>query len=96
MLRNRERTNIEKSERPIERKAPPQRDMVRKGTKSSNSIIRYFQETGDELRKVSWPTRDQAIRLSVIVLAATAVSAVFLGALDQFFRFLTTLLVGTG
>jgi preprotein translocase subunit SecE len=96
MLRNRERTAIEKSDRQVVRKAPPPREVVRKGTKSTNAVIRYFQDTGDELRKVSWPTRDQAIRLSVIVLVSTAASAVFLGALDQIFRFLTSLLVGTG
>lgn len=96
MLRNRERTDIEKSERSVERKPAPQRDVVRKGTKSNNPVIRYFQETGDELRKVSWPTREQAIRLSVIVLATTAVSAAFLGLLDALFRFLSSLLVNTG
>ncbi len=97
MLRNRERTDIEKSERPVERKPAPQRDVaVRKSPKSSNPVIRYFQETGDELRKVSWPTREQAIRLSIIVLATTAVSAIFLGLLDELFRFLSSLLVNTG
>jgi len=95
MLRNRERTDIEKSERP-ERKSAPQRDMVRKGTKSNNAIIRYFQETGDELRKVSWPTREQSIRLSIIVLVTTAVSAIVLGLMDELFRILSSLLVNTG
>jgi preprotein translocase subunit SecE len=96
MLRNRERTDIEKSERPVERKAAPQRDVARKSARSSNAIIRYFQETGDELRKVSWPTREQSIRLSVIVLASTAAAALFLGLLDEIFRFLSRLLVNTG
>jgi len=107
MLRNRERidTDIEKSDRTersdrtdrSERKPASQREPVRKGaTKSNIGIIRYFQETGDELRKVSWPTREQTIRLSVIVLTTTLVSAVFLGLLDYFFRFLSSLLIGTG
>ena len=96
MLRNRERTDIEKSERPAERKPAPQRDVVRKSAKSNNAVIRYFQETGDELRKVSWPTREQTIRLSIIVLSTTVISAIFLGALDYIFRFLSSLLVNTG
>ena len=96
MLRNRERTDIEKSERPAERKPAAPRDIVRKSPKSNNAVIRYFQETGDELRKVSWPSREQAIRLSVIVLTTTAVSAIFLGLLDELFRFLSSLLVNTG
>lgn len=98
MLRNRERTDTEKTERSerSERKPAPQRDTARKGAKSSNGIIRYFQETGDELRKVSWPTREQTIRLSIIVLSTTVISAVFLGLLDELFRFLSSLLVNTG
>ena len=95
MLRNRERTDIEKSER-SEKKPAPQRDVARKGAKSNNAIIRYFQETADELRKVSWPTREQTIRLSVIVLATTAISAIVLGVLDEVFRLLSSLLVNTG
>jgi preprotein translocase subunit SecE len=96
MLRNRERTEIQKSQRPAERKAPPQRDIVtRKSPKSSNRLIRYFQDTGDELRKVAWPSREQAIRLTLIVLGTTAVTAIFLGSLDSFFRFLSSLLLGT-
>jgi preprotein translocase subunit SecE len=95
MLRNRERTDVGKTER-SERKPAPQRDTPRKGTRSNNAILRYFQETGEELRKVSWPTREQTIRLSVIVLTATAVSAIFLGALDELFRFLSSLLISAG
>jgi preprotein translocase subunit SecE len=107
MLRNRERTDtdikksdrVERSVRPerSEKKAAPSREPARRGsTKSNIGVIRYFQETGDELRKVSWPTREQTVRLSIIVLATTVISAVFLGALDALFRFLSSLLVGTG
>jgi preprotein translocase subunit SecE len=95
MLRNRERTSLQKSQRQPERKAPPPRDFARKGAKSNNAIIRYFQDTAEELRKVSWPTREQAIRLTLIVLATTAVATLFLGLLDEIFRALSALLVGT-
>jgi preprotein translocase subunit SecE len=61
--------------------------------KSRNPIIRYFQETQAELRKVAWPTRDETIRLTLIVLGFTFVSMLFLGTLDLFFQFLAGLLV---
>lgn len=93
MLRNRERTDLEKSQRPVERKAPPPKDVARRGAKSSNPIIRYFQDTADELRKVSWPTREQTIRLTIIVLATTLAAAAFLGLLDYVFRTLSSFLV---
>ena len=46
-----------------------------------------------ELRKVSWPTRQQAQRLTVIVLVTMLVMALFLGGLDFIFSELITLLV---
>ncbi len=45
-------------------------------------IQRYFQETIGELRKVSWPTRREAIRLTWIVIGVILVMALILGGLD--------------
>jgi preprotein translocase subunit SecE len=84
-----------KQERQAEakRKAAPQRAAPRKNPKNPNALIRYFQDTGNELRKVSWPTREQAIRLTVVVLGSTIVAAIFFGLLDFFFQWLAALLV---
>ena len=75
------------------RKSSARRDASRKSSKSRNAIVRYFQETGDELRKVAWPTREQAIRLTIIVLGATIATAISFGLLDVFFQFLASFLV---
>jgi preprotein translocase subunit SecE len=48
-------------------------------------LVRYFRETRGELRKVTWPTRDESQRLTAIVLGVTAVMALFLGTLDFIF-----------
>ena len=61
--------------------------------KSRNPLIRYFQETREELRKVTWPNREEAIRLTLIVLAFTVASMLFLGALDVLFQRLAGLLL---
>ena len=50
-----------------------------------NAIGRYIRETRGELRKVTWPTRDEAWRLTLIVLGVTAAFAVFLWAMDSVF-----------
>lgn len=42
----------------------------------------YVREAMEELRHVRWPTRQQAVRLSAIVLGFTAVSAAVFGLLD--------------
>lgn len=84
-----------KQERQTEakRKPAPQRAALRKHPKSPNALIRYFQDTGNELRKVSWPTREQAIRLTVVVLGSTIAATIFFGVLDEIFQRLAALLV---
>jgi preprotein translocase subunit SecE len=54
--------------------------------KGENAIVRYFRETWFELRKVSWPTRSEAINLTLIVVAVTAFLALVLGVLDWVFQ----------
>lgn len=46
------------------------------------SIATYFQEALEELRHVRWPTRQQAVRLSVVVIVFTLICAVFFGFVD--------------
>ena len=53
--------------------------------RTNSRISRYFRETSGELRKVNWPTRQEAINLTTIVLIVIAVMAVFLGVLDIVF-----------
>ena len=65
----------------------------RKSGRSANPVIRYFQETSDELRKVTWPTRKQALRLTIIVLATMLAFMIFLGLFDLLFQQLAGLLV---
>ncbi len=68
-------------------------EVPHKGAQSQNAIIRYFQDTRDELRKVTWPTRQEVVRLTLIVLGTTLVFAILLGILDLLFRQLAALLV---
>ncbi len=61
--------------------------------KPDNALVRYLKETRAEIRKVSWPTREEAINLTLIVLAVTIAMAIFLGAVDLIFQNLIRLLV---
>lgn len=45
-------------------------------------IVSYLQNALVELRQVRWPTRQQAIRLSIIVIVFTLACTVLLGAVD--------------
>ena len=53
--------------------------------KKENAIVRYLRETRAELRKVAWPTRQEAWNLTKVVLAVTISMALFLGLLDYLF-----------
>lgn len=50
-----------------------------------NAVFRYFQETWFELKKVSWPTRSEAINLTIIVILATSFLAIVLSIMDWVF-----------
>ena len=52
-------------------------------------ITTFLKEVKLEIRKVNWPTRQQTVRYTLIILGISFVVAVFLGGLDFFF---TTLL----
>jgi preprotein translocase subunit SecE len=66
----------------VERVKKEEKKVVRK---QPNFIVRYFNETIGELRKVSWPTRKDAISLTIIVLIVTFSMSIFLGLLDFLF-----------
>ena len=57
-----------------------------------NRLMQYFRETRAELRKVVWPTREEAINLTAIVVITIFAMSVFLGFFDYlftvFFRFI--------
>ncbi len=53
--------------------------------KKPNAVTRWWRETIGELRKVTWPTRQEAWRLTKIVIAAMAVMSALLGVLDYLF-----------
>ena len=59
-----------------------------------HNVQRYFQETIGELRKVSWPSRQEAIRLTQIVLIVIGVMAVILGGLDWVYAKFFGLILG--
>ena len=68
---------------------------VRAARKQQNAIQRFFRETMGELRKVSWPTREEAINLTKVVLVVMVITGAFLGALDFLFLQIFKLILST-
>lgn len=67
----------------------------KKDSKRQNAIRRFTRETVGELRKVSWPTRQEAWQLTLIVLVVLAFMSIFLGIIvDGIAQQLLNLLLG--
>ncbi|MCJ7678954.1 MAG: preprotein translocase subunit SecE [Anaerolineales bacterium] len=64
--------------------------------KKPNVISRTLRETLAELRKVTWPTRQEATQLTIIVLVVVGVMSTFLGAMDYVFARLVGLVLSLG
>ena len=56
-------------------------------------IIDYFRETKAEMKHVSWPTRQQAIFYTVIVIAISLVTGAILGLFDYLASFVIEFLI---
>jgi preprotein translocase subunit SecE len=57
-------------------------------------IRTYFNEVFSELRKVSWPTREQVRNLTVLVFAISLVVGIYISILDAFFQGVIAWIVG--
>lgn len=49
-----------------------------------NAILNYIRGSVEELHQVRWPTRQQAVRLTIIVLIFILISSVIVGVVDAF------------
>lgn len=50
-----------------------------------NSLSKYFRDTARELKQVTWPTQQQAMFYTALVLIISILVGVFLGAFDFVF-----------
>ena len=62
--------------------------------KKPNKIQKWWNETVGELRKVTWPTKEEAIKMTKIVIVVVLATAIFLGVVDFVFSRLVGLLLG--
>jgi preprotein translocase subunit SecE len=62
--------------------------------RKENAVVHFYRETVGELRKVSWPTRDEALRLTWIVVIVLVGMAAFLGLIDLIGERLLALALG--
>ena len=54
----------------------------------------FIQETRQELNKVTWPTRDELIQSTAVVIVTTIILAIFIGAVDMILSQAIRILLG--
>ncbi len=54
----------------------------------ASRLISYIQESRLEFKRVNWPTRQETIRLTGMVIALSLLFAAFLGLLDMLFNYI--------
>lgn len=55
--------------------------------------VQYFKEVHEELGKVSWPTRQQTIQKTVLVVISSVVVGLYIGSLDFVFTKMSQLFI---
>jgi preprotein translocase subunit SecE len=57
-------------------------------------ITRFVQDSYQELKKVNWPTPQQARSLTILVLLVSAAVSVYIGVFDVIFGAISTHIMG--
>lgn len=79
------------------REAPPPAKAGKGGRPAAPSeprFRRFIREIRSELKKVTWPTREQTIRLTGIVIAFSVVVGLLMGGIDFIFSALIEWMIG--
>ena len=58
--------------------------------------VRAIGEVAQELRRVTWPNREETMRLTIMVLAVAGSVGIFLGLVDLGFGRLFSVILDTG
>ncbi len=80
MAQNKAKTTVKNVKQPVQKK--------------QSKLVKWWNETFGELRKVTWPSKEEALRMTKIVLVVVVAMAVFLGIVDFAFSELIGAIVG--
>ena len=46
-------------------------------------LTKYYKETAAELRKMTWPTKDELIGSTIVTIVVSLIVAIFIGIVDR-------------
>lgn len=85
-------TDKKETSAPLQKKES--KPVEKKERKEPNAITRYYRETVGELRKVSWPTRQEATNMTILVVIVLIIMTIFLGSVDALASLFVTWIIG--
>jgi len=59
-------------------------------------IKKYTKETLAELRKMTWPTKDELIGSTIVTVVVSVILAIFIGIIDRILLLVIHQIFGTG
>ncbi len=57
-------------------------------------LVKFIREVRNEMRRVSWPSRDEVRESTTVVIVIVLILAVFIGLVDRALSFLISLVFG--
>ena len=85
-------TDKKETNAPLQKKES--KPVEKKERKEPNFIQRYYRETIEELRKVNWPTRHEAINMTILVVIVLVIMTIFLGSVDALAAMFVAWIIG--
>ena len=79
----------------VDDKGAPTRVQRTAGPKTSRvGPAQYMREVRDEMRKVAWPTKDEVVRYSIVVIITVVIYTALVSGADFVFAFMSEWLYG--
>lgn len=60
------------------------------------SPIQFFRQVKQEVKKVTWPTKNEVVKTSLVVIVLVALAATFFFFVDQILGWAVQLVLGLG
>ncbi len=59
-------------------------------------ITKFLKEVQAELKKVTWPTKEELTGSTIVVIVVSVIVAIFIGIVDRILTFIVSQIFGTG
>ncbi len=59
-----------------------------------NKLVKFIKEVRNELKRVSWPSRDEIRGSTTVVIVMVLILAVFIGLVDRALSYLVSFIFG--